>query len=82
MQRCGSDIDDALEFCLAHSDSVPAGTTDLQKFQDEQADAEWIFKSLTRVGLHELHLQDTKAKRRSSTCVRPLEVELPARRLS
>jgi len=77
VQRCGSDIETALEFCLAHSDSVPAGTTDLQKFQDEQADAEWNFKSLTRVGLHELHLQDAKAKQRSSTCMRPLKSNSP-----
>ena len=46
------------------------GTEHLQEFQDEQAEAEWILKSLTRVGLQELPSQERKAKRRSSTATR------------
>ena len=77
VKRCGSDIDEAVEFCLAHSDSVPVGTTDLQKLQDEQAEAEWIFKSLARVGLRELRLQEGKAKRRTATNSRALKTRSP-----
>jgi len=77
VKSCGSDIDEAVEFCLAHSDSVPVGTTDLQKLQDEQAEAEWIFKSLARVGLRELRLQEGKAKRRTATNSRALKTRSP-----
>jgi len=77
VKSCGSDIDKAIDFCLAHSDSVPVGMTDLQELQEEQAEAEWIFKSLTRVGLHEMALLEAKAKRRSAKNSRALKTRAP-----
>ena len=77
VKSCGSDIDKAIDFCLAHSDSVPADMTDLQELQEEQAEEEWIFQSLIRVGLHEMALLDAQAKRRSAINSRALKTTAP-----
>lgn len=54
-----------------------AGDVELQKYQDEQAEEEWILKALMRVGLQEISCQARKAKRRSSTATRALSFIAP-----
>ena len=70
MQRCGADIDQAIEFCLAHSDSVPAGVegeTPREQIPREGGSSfaaflsSWLFSS--QAGAAELQeLQDEQAE--------------------
>ena len=67
VRHCGLDVVAVVDFCLAHSDSVPEGQSDLEQMEEKQVEAELIFKSLTQTGLKDLLFQERKAQRRSST---------------